>query len=427
MKLIRSLIVAYCISALHLFAIGQSAADIAQSRAFDRAAIASYKEKDFAGFLNNTKKASDLRPDLPRLLYNLASAYALNGKSDKAIEILRRAAAMGLYFDISKDDDFASLDKTAVVEVETLFKKNLAPVNASQCAFTIGDKELITEGIAYDPIDRRFFVGSIHKGKILAIDANTNVTEFSSPSDELWSVSGMAVDAKRRILWATTTAFSQFAGFKSEDEGRAGVFKYDLRSGKLLAKYFASTNEKHALGDLTIDHAGRVFVTDSVSPNIFTISHDGTGLELFLRDENFSSLNGIAFDDSGKTLYVSDYTRGIYRIDVASKTAVQLKPDRNVTLIGIDGLYFHHGRLIATQNGVSPQRVVAFEMSKDNKMVSGFKVLEANHADFLEPTLGVIVSDSLFYIANSQWPLIDDKGVLQKEKLREPVILKLKL
>jgi streptogramin lyase len=427
MKVLRSLIVAYCISALHLSAFAQSAAEIGQSRAFDRTAIASYKEKDFANFLTNTKKASDLRPDLPRLLYNLAIAYTLNGKKDDAIAILKRAAAMGLYFDISKDEDFASLDKIRVAEVENLLKKNLAPVNASLRAFTIADKELITEGIAYDPVDRRFFVGSIHKGKILAIDADKNVTEFSSPNDGLWSVSGMAVDTKRRVLWATTTAFPQFSGFKPADDGRAGIFKYDLKTGKLISKYFAPTNEKHALGDLTIDRAGRIYVTDSVSPNIYALGPDENSLELFVRDENFSSLNGISFDESEKTMYVSDYTKGIYRIDKAAKAAVQLKPSLNVTLIGIDGLYFHGGRLIATQNGVSPQRVVAFDLSTDRSVVSGYRVLEANHSDFLEPTLGVIVNGSLFYIANSQWPLIDDKGVLQKEKLREPVILKLKL
>jgi hypothetical protein len=66
-------------------------------------------------------------------------------------------------------------------------------------------------------------------------------------------------------------------------------------------------------------------------------------------------------------------------------------------------------------------------MNADKTRVTGFKVLEANHADFLEPTLGVIVNDSFYYIANSQWPLIDEKGVLKKEKLREPVILRLKL
>ena len=427
MKNIRLLIVAYCIAALNVVSLAQSNSEIAQSRTFERAAIANYKAKDYPAFLNNMKQASDLRPDLPRLLYNLAVAYALNGKSEDSVAVLKRIASMGLYYDFAKDEDFRSLGEQQLDEIERSFKVNSAVVNVSKRAFALADKELITEGIAYDPVEQRFFVGSIHKGKILAIDVTKNVSDFSSRSDGLWSVSGMAVDAKRRILWATTTAFSQLVGFKTEDDGRAGIFKYDLKTGKLLAKFFAPTNEKHALGDLTIDRSGRVFITDSVSPNIYTIAPDGNSLELFIRDEKFSSLNGVAFDETERSLYVSDYTKGIFRIDTATKSISQLKPYREVTLIGIDGMYYHNGKLIAIQNGVSPQRVVAFEMNKDKSGVSGFRVLEANHSDFLEPTLGVIVEGFLYYVANSQWPLIDEKGVLQNDKLREPMILKLKL
>jgi hypothetical protein len=47
---------------------------------------------------------------------------------------------------------------------------------------------------------------------------------------------------------------------------------------------------------------------------------------------------------------------------------------------------------------------------------------------FDEPTLGVLNGNALFYIANSQWAMIDDKGKLApEEKLREPVVLKMKL
>ena len=238
----------------------------------------------------------------------------------------------------------------------------------------------------------------------------------------------MMVDADRRILWATTTSFPQFVGYKSENKGRAGVFKYDLTTGKLLDRFFAPAGDgEHALGDLTLDRSGRVYITDSISPVIYTITPNGKELETFIRDDAFSSLNGITLDTSGKTLYISDYTKGIFKIDVPSKKFAQIKPSRNVTLIGIDGLYFFRRDLIATQNGVSPQRVVRFSLNAAKTGITASRTLEANHPDFLEPTLGVIVKGDLFFVANSQWPLIDEKGVLAKDKLREPVILKLKL
>lgn len=47
--------------------------------------------------------------------------------------------------------------------------------------------------------------------------------------------------------------------------------------------------------------------------------------------------------------------------------------------------------------------------------------------DFNEPTLGVKIGNDFFYIANSQWALTNDDGTLAADKLKEPVILRLKL
>ena len=80
------------------------------------------------------------------------------------------------------------------------------------------------------------------------------------------------------------------------------------------------------------------------------------------------------------------------------------------------------------QNGVNPQRVVRVFLSKDLNRVEQLRVLEANNPVFLEPTLGVIVKDTFYFIANSQWPLVDENGKLAaEENLRDPFVLKIKL
>ena len=51
-----------------------------------------------------------------------------------------------------------------------------------------------------------------------------------------------------------------------------------------------------------------------------------------------------------------------------------------------------------------------------------------NNPLFKEPTLGVVVKQDLFYVANSQWGSFDKGGVLWPiERLKEPVILRLHL
>jgi hypothetical protein len=60
--------------------------------------------------------------------------------------------------------------------------------------------------------------------------------------------------------------------------------------------------------------------------------------------------------------------------------------------------------------------------------VEQLDVLEANNPVFLEPTLGVLVKETFYFVANSQWPLVDEQGKLAAvEKLKDPVVLKINL
>ena len=407
----------------------QTAIEMRESVKFERQAVEFYKTKDYEKFLENIKRASDLRPNHARLLYNLAVAYSLNNKSDEALKILERLAAMDLFFAVEKDDDFKSLfDLARFKTIQNEFALNQKAVNKSEKAFTIPQKDLITEGIAYDSTSKRFFVSSIHRRKIVAIDAKGKVSDFSLETDDLWSVSGMRVDEKRKILWVTTTAFPQMQNFQKADDGKSGVFKYDLRSGKLLKKYLLSnTDGKHALGDLIVAKNGDVFASDSVSPNIYRIAKEKDELEIFLTSENFASLQGLAFSPDEKTLFATDYSKGIFKISMSDKKISQIAVDANTNPIGIDGIYFHNGNLIAIQNGFRPHRVAQFVLNKEFSAITKSETLEASHADFNEPTLGVKVGNDFYYIANSQWALIGEDGKLVADKLKEPVILRLKL
>ena len=112
---------------------------------------------------------------------------------------------------------------------------------------------------------------------------------------------------------------------------------------------------------------------------------------------------------------------------MASKEIVQMKPAPNVALIGIDGLYLHQGKLIAIQNGTNPNRVISLSMNPAATEITGFTTLEANHPNFDEPSMGVFIGQDLYYVANTQWGLVNEKAELNTEKLQNPVILRLKL
>jgi len=420
----KALILFACLS---LNTIGQTPSEMAKAREFEVKAIEAYKAKDYPGFLSNIKQASDLRPNHPRILYNLAAAYGINNKPDDALVVLKRMAAMGLTFSIKDDTDFESLGAENRKIIEDLAGANRAPVNASTAAFTIPEEDLIPEGVTYDPATGKFYIGSTHKAKIVAIDKNGSATDFSSPSDGLWSVAGMAVDAKRRFLWACINTNTQMKGYDKSTEGWAGIAKYDLKTGKLVDKYLLPKTEKHVLGDLAIDGAGNVYATDSLTPTIYRLPANGKEFEIYLNSPEFVSLQGLAFSDNFKTLFVADYSKGVFKIDITSKNVTLLTQSDTVALLGIDGLYFKNGKLIAIQNGLRPNRVISIEMDKAQTKALSTKTLEANHANFDEPTLGVIAGNDLYYVANSQLNYFTQRVLREKTELKKPVILKVKI
>jgi hypothetical protein len=215
--------------------------------------------------------------------------------------------------------------------------------------------------------------------------------------------------------------------FLAQDKGKTALLKYDLQSGRVLARFQPSdTTKPHWFGDLSINTAGDVYTTDSISPALYVVRHDSRELETVLEGDPFVSPQGLDFTKDQTRLFVADYAKGVFLIDLNTKKVSSI--GGSFTLLGIDGLYYYKNSLIAVQNGVNPHRVIKLSLNKELAHFDGFETIEANNPAFDEPTLGVLVKDRFYLIANSQWGAIDDSGHLaSEEKLKYPVILKIKL
>lgn len=401
------------------------------TRQLEQAAMAAYAKQNYAEFLRNMQAAFTLTPNHPRIIYNLASAYALNHQAEDALKLLHRLVAMRLYYPVERDEDFASLKESSEFQQIALqLNDNNAPFGFAEIFLTINKKGLIAEGLAYDNLSRSLFVGSVRERKIFRINKSGQLREFSAPGDQLWAVMGLKIDERRRLLWVCTSAIPQMKDFKKEEDGMAGVFQYDLQTGKLLRRYILTAQEtKHVIGDLTIEpKSGDVYLTDSFSPVIYKIARGSNALNKFITDSSFSSLQGLTFDENGTTLFVADYAQGLFAIDLRTIKIETLRPSSEMTLNGIDGLYLYRGDLIGVQNGVSPQRVIKLSLTPDRRSVASFKVLAANQSSFDDPTLGCMMENSFLFIANGQWEQFTNRGELKDEKmLRDLIILRLNM
>jgi WD40 repeat protein len=410
------------------FAAGATVQD---ARSYEEQAVKAFTAKDYPAFLSAVQKAAELRPNHPRLLTNLARAFALNGNRTEALKTLKLLTQMGLAAPIAKDESLASLrDAPEFDEIAAAFEANTRPIGTTSVAFNLKQKGLIPEGLAYDPASRTFFVGSVHQRKILRIAEDRAVSDFAPASKDLWSVLGLKVDSERHVLWAASAAMPQTENLDPADDGKSALLKFDLATGKLIQKVVLpkTDNDKHVLGDLTLNSRGDVFASDSLTPALYRLAAGSERIESFVTDARFTSPQGLCFSPDEKQLFMADYSQGIFVIDPASKKVSLLAPDKGITLLGIDGLYFYRGDLIGVQNGIEPQRIVRLSLNPELSMVTKCAVVAANTPSLTEPTLAVIVEPSIYVNGNSQWSAFGDDGkLLPDSKLEDAQVVKAQL
>lgn len=304
----------------------------------------------------------------------------------------------------------------------------------SPTAFRLAERELVPEGIAYDARTQTFYVGSTYLRKIVSVDARGGVArDFTTEAqDGLTGVLGMRVDARRGVLWAVSSHVGltmPIKGMTRDCLGCSGVFKYDLRDGRLIKKYLLpNTPAPHFLNDLTINSAGDAFITDTISGNLYTVNRRRDELELFLALGPKSYPNGIDLSGDGRRLFVA-VDGGLSVVELRGKKVSQLRLPAGVKP-GIDGLYFHRNTLVAIQP-FDAQKVVRYVLDKRQEEVTSIELLEADHPLMSQPTTGVVVGRDFYYIANSQLQLFraayKPGADIDRGKLAEYVVLRLKL
>lgn len=397
-------------------------------RAVDKARAA-HDARDLAGFREWSHKVVALAPRSTRALYNLACAHALNGDAPTAVAILGRLTTMGVATDAAQDPDFDFIRSTPEFKAALDRAKTLeSRVGSSDVAFRLSENDLITEGVAYDPKSRSFFVSSVRKRKVVRRAADGQLSDFTKPADGLLSAVGLAVDAERRRLWVTTQGFPQMEGFQKEDKGRSFLMEYDLDAGRLRHRIAPPAGvERAELSDVAVSGSGDVFVANPVTGRVYVLRSGEAELRILTDAGPIGSAQGLAPSPDGRFLFVADYAQGIVRVDTATGVALLLPVPTDSAVTGIDGLALHGSDLIGVQNGVRPNRVIRLRLDAGFDAITAVETLVRNHPDFDEPTLGTLVDGAFYYVANSQYAKVRDDGTLDADRLRPPTVLRLVL
>jgi len=218
----------------------------------------------------------------------------------------------------------------------------------SEIAFQLPERDLIPEGICYDPADDVFYLGSIRKSKILKISRDGDVEVFVPPVEgEDRGYLGMRIDKNQRVLWANWHQDKKPGDPDPERKLWTGIAKFDLESGQLIREYMVEkTDENHLFNDVAIAQDGTVFFTSFARGMIYTIDTATDQIEEYLPMPEGVWNNGIDISSDGKFLFVVGNEK-IFRVDIESRKMLEL-PIPPGEFVGYgDGLYFHDEGLIA--------------------------------------------------------------------------------
>jgi sugar lactone lactonase YvrE len=356
-------------------------------------------------------------PENPAVLYNLARAEARLGNRAAAVRMLDRLARQGAVRPVQDDSAFASIrDARDFREVVRRLAAGAAPIARSDTAFVLPDPDFIPEGIAWDPADGAFYVGSLSGRGIVRL-AGDSVSPWVRPdSTRLTQILGLRVDQPRRRLWVASVVVDTAAPrFLRGPGGWAALEAYQLPTGRRLGRWVPDSSGPHLLNDIAVTPAGDVYVTDSEGSALHRLAGGEGTLERVHHDPaRFLYPNGIDLSPDGLRLYVAHW-EGLSSFDLGAggaPTPARVTAPAGVATTGIDGLYRCGDGLLAVQYLLDFPQITRFGLSARGGSVSGARTLERRHPAQTGPTTGARAKDAFYYIANAQLErLAEDQSV----------------
>ena len=363
-------------------------------------------------------RLTELLPNSGELKLQLAMAYCKIGdppSKTKAYDTLLHMQMQGFGYDISKDSRYAAIQGTRVWDyIVANLAVNTKQFGEGKVAFELPKGDHLDQALAWDAKRKKLLVGSARDGSILLVDETGKSSDFikADAANGLWSIDALGVDQAHGKLYATSSASPLFKGFDATNAGKAGVFEFDLASGKFLKSHLVPAGDgAHILSRLAVASDGNVYAADSVRREVFKV--EGGALAPLLSNPKLSAITGLAVSGDGKTLYLADYALGLFGYDLTTSAPFDVKYDTgSLVLGGIDSLNWYDGNLIVVEGGMVPKRVLRLQLGDNGRSIVGGMPLDAAQPAFGELGQAAIAGENLYFVANRQEDLYDEHGVL---------------
>jgi hypothetical protein len=372
-------------------------------------------QNDTQRFIWTLRRITELMPNSGDLRLQLALAYAKADDKTRAYDTLVHMQTQGFAYDVAKDPRFAPIHGTKVWDyIVANLEVNSKPFGEGKTAFELAKGDYLYDALAWDSKRGQLLVGGAREGKIQRADAKGKLADFITANSDngLWGIDAMAADAVHGKLYVASSATAIYKGFNADNAGKAGIFEFDLASGKFLHKYtFAPGDGAHRLTSIVAGKDGGVYAADGASRQIFKL--DGGALKQMVHNPKLTYISALALSADGHTLYVADFALGIFGYDLTKAQAFEPSyKQSSLVLGGIVGMYWYDGTLVVIQNGMVPKRVMRLQLADNGRSIESAMPLDAAQPSFAELGSGAVAGDKLYFFANRQDALYDARGVL---------------
>ncbi|WP_350285146.1 hypothetical protein [uncultured Croceitalea sp.] len=378
-----------------------------------------HAQKDYVKFVGLTKEALTVHPSQPTFLYNLAAGYSLLDSTEHAFKALKKIMSWNAKLPYKEDVDFNNLLvlKTKLDSLEILVNTYNEYKKTSSTFVNLSNKRHLEDLVL---VDSFLFLSDVYNGKLLKFDLKQNEIIFEKEFDA--PVMALATDPISGTIWVSTADIAE-SRKKMAATALPKVFEIEPATGSIIS--VLTLSKGFVAGSMVFDKSGVLYITNSSKPEIAIFDLQNQEKHRILDIDGGFNLQGITIDLDDNRLYVSDYIKGLFSIDLKNNYEQIWYTSEDFLMKGIDGLAFiGKGRLLAIQNNACPKRVIKIHLAESK--VESVVFLDNNLKFNGEPTNGKYYENLGFiYVANSQWPHYDMKGEALLQNWEEQKILKI--
>lgn len=394
------------------------ASDLGRFRTLRGDGMTALDKGDTATALDDFDKAQAILPDSPSIPLLRAQVFLAQKRKPEARAALLDYLKRGNQLDLAKNTDF-----NAIWDAEL---ENQLQLNQT----TVGDMEGLTalkgfnivEGLAYLPDQQQLYLTSIHDGKVIAMspEGARDVINFRP------GVAAYGLGLRDGTLYAATVHSRLTQGYDPAKPINSKIVAFSAADGKVLRAVSDPAKKDREFGHLLLGRDD-LYVTDTAHGEVLRLTGYGDTLETLIPEGYMDSPQGLAENADATALMVTDFTSGLYRVDLTTGAMARLLPPADGNLLGITSLSRYGNDLIAVQNGLKPNRILRLHMSADWNQVDSVEILLRSPKLLSQPTQGTVAGDEFVFVADSQWSNLDDQGNVKSDAPAPAVIGVIKL